>query len=139
LIFIDRQTDYALRGLIYLAGCKKSGWLSTSTLSRQLKVSRVFLARIFQRLASGGLLETQRGAGGGIRLKNKKLSLGHLLKVIEPDLVLNRCLGRGFNCFRKKYCRLHKLLGKLQKELFGKLAQVKLEQLVDRNSLGSRV
>ncbi|MBI5399939.1 Rrf2 family transcriptional regulator [Candidatus Saganbacteria bacterium] len=126
---INRKIDYAFRCLVYLAEQPAGTWITTAELSRELKVSRLFLAKIFQVLAKHEILEAVKGKGGGIRLKNKNISLARIINLLEPEFGLNKCLIGNFKCFRKDSCSTHKFLTKLQNELWGKLERMTLKKL----------
>ncbi len=126
---INRKTDYALRCLLYLAQRPEGVWVPTAEISRKMKVSPVFLAKIFQLLARRKVIESRKGKNGGVLLIKKGASVGELLRLLEPHFAFNKCLTGGFRCFRQKECRLHTLLNNMQKEFFARLNQVKLAAL----------
>lgn len=57
-------TDYGLRMLMRLASAPDQAQ-STADLAEEFKLSRNHLAKIMQRLARGGIVETRRGVNGG--------------------------------------------------------------------------
>jgi len=126
---INRKTDYALRCLFYLAQQPAEAWVPTAEISKKMKVSPVFLAKIFQLLAARRVIESQKGKRGGVRLLKRGTSLGELLRLLEPQFALNKCLTGGFRCFRQKHCQLHTLLYGMQKEFFARLDRVKLAEI----------
>ncbi|MCU0641223.1 MAG: Rrf2 family transcriptional regulator [Candidatus Margulisbacteria bacterium] len=126
---ISREVDYALRALVELAKKPEREWTATAQLSRELRVSRVYLAKIFQRLARKGLLETAKGKQGGVRLKSRNTSLTAVLKALEPHFSLNKCLNQRFRCFRQASCPIHAVLAQVQQELFAKLNRYTLKRL----------
>ena len=126
---INRKTDYALRCLLYLAQQPAGVWVPTAQVSERMRVSPLFLAKIFQLLAARGVIESQRGKSGGVRLLKRGASLGELLRLLEPRFAFNKCLSGGFRCFRQKECQLHTLLSSLQGEFFARLNQVTLAEV----------
>lgn len=111
---ISRRLDYALRCLVYLANQPADRWIPTVEIGRQQKVSPIFMAKIFQPLVRAGVLESRKGKDGGVRLKNRKVSLAEIIMIIEPRFHLNRCLEKGHHCFLKGSCPISLLLGKLE-------------------------
>lgn len=132
---ISREVDYALRCLVELAKKPKGEWVSTAELSRELRVSRVYLAKIFQKLVKKGLLETIKGKGGGVRLTNRNTSLTEVLNALEPHFSLNKCLNERFRCFRQESCPIHSVLEQAQQELFAKLSRYTLKRLAKGGDL----
>jgi Rrf2 family nitric oxide-sensitive transcriptional repressor len=128
---ISRKTDYALRALTYLVN-NQNGRVSAAQMSGKIKVSKVFLAKIFQTLAERGFVETQRGKGGGVKLKNDKAKLSEIIFAFEPQFALNRCLMKGHTCFLEKECKLHDVFAGLQNEMFEKLGRLSISDLKER-------
>jgi DNA-binding IscR family transcriptional regulator len=63
---INRRTDYGLRCLLYLAQQSAERWVPTAEVSKRMRVSPVFLAKIFQPLAEAGVAAWQeRGHTSG--------------------------------------------------------------------------
>jgi Rrf2 family nitric oxide-sensitive transcriptional repressor len=129
---ISRRTDYALRCLTYLVRQEQGRLVSTTELSRQLRVSRVFLAKIFQILIKAGILASEKGKGGGVKLKKKHLSLAEIILLLEPSFCLNKCLNGKYRCVFGRACPLHKILKDLQKRLISDLKKIFLEEIVVR-------
>lgn len=65
-MLITRASEYALLSLIVLADADKP--LDADTLSRELDISKSFLAKILQSMARSGILNSYKGAGGGFAL-----------------------------------------------------------------------
>jgi Rrf2 family iron-sulfur cluster assembly transcriptional regulator len=65
-MLITRASEYALLSLIVLAKADKP--LDADTLSRELDISKSFLAKILQSMARAGILNSYKGANGGFAL-----------------------------------------------------------------------
>ena len=128
---ISRRTDYALRALSYLAK-RKNEWTSASQLSGEIKVSKIFLAKIFQPLIQNGVLESQRGREGGVRVVKKDAKLSEIILMFEPDFALNKCLAGNYHCSLQEDCSLHGIFGSLQAELMKKLSGITLRTAANR-------
>ena len=107
---ISRRTDYALRCLVELVAYPAGEYVATAALAKKLKVSKIFLAKIFQQLTGAKIIESEKWKGGGVRLKSADISLARLLVVLEPEFCLNKCLNRKFKCFRRRICPIHHYL-----------------------------
>ena len=123
---INRRTDYGLRCLLYLAQQPADRWVPTAEVSKKMRVSPVFLAKIFQKLAEEVVIEGQRGKKGGVRLVKRDASLAELLRLLEPKFAFNKCLSGGYRCFRQSDCQLHTLLYKMQQDFFARLGDLTL-------------
>ncbi len=60
---ITRQTDYAIRALIHLAGLPPNSRVSTSTISEAEKIPLPFLTKVISHLVKAGLVINEPGHG----------------------------------------------------------------------------
>jgi Rrf2 family protein len=65
---ITRQADYALRAVIYLSRLGADERAATSQIAQEQRIPPSFLAKIVSQLSVAGLLQTSRGARGGVSL-----------------------------------------------------------------------
>lgn len=101
-------TDYGLRMLMRMAGAPGRAF-STAALADELGLSRNHLAKIMQRLAQAGLVETRRGGGGGAMLARpaETIRLGAVIRLLEEGQPLVDCFGsHGGSCSLDGRCRL---------------------------------
>ncbi|GAB5373599.1 MAG: nitric oxide-sensing transcriptional repressor NsrR [Acuticoccus sp.] len=101
-------TDYGLRMLMRMASDPERAF-STAELAEEFRVSRNHLAKIMQRLARGGLVETRRGGGGGAVLATEAgaMRLGAIVRLLEDGQPLVECLAAdGGACTIDGSCRL---------------------------------
>jgi Rrf2 family nitric oxide-sensitive transcriptional repressor len=77
--------EYALRAMAYLAS-EPMGTGATQDVAEQTDVPSAYMAKVFQHLRRGGLVQTQRGVGGGIKLAKSpdKISLLEIVEAVEP-------------------------------------------------------
>ncbi|WP_085852690.1 Rrf2 family transcriptional regulator [Palleronia marisminoris] len=100
-------TDFGLRALMRMAGTPERAF-STAELASEFGISRNHLAKIMQRLARSGIVETRRGGGGGARLARPPdaIRLGEVVRVLEQGHVLVDCFASGGDCTIAGCCRL---------------------------------
>lgn len=101
-------TDYGLRMLMRMASAPDRAF-STADLAEEFKLSRDHLAKIMQRLARGGIVDTRRGAKGGATLRHKpaEIRLGDVVRLLEEGQSLVECFApEGGNCSVAGCCRL---------------------------------
>lgn len=106
----NKETEYALRGLIYIKLQNlKSRRPGTAEVSREIGAPPFFTAKILQRLVRFGFLESLKGKGGGFYFDPEKpdLPLRTLISAIEGDRSFSGC-GIGLkNCNENNPCPLH--------------------------------
>ena len=101
-------TDYGFRMLMRMASAPGRAF-STAELAEEFGLSRNHLAKIMQRLAQAGIVETRRGSGGGALLARpaEEIRLGALIRMLEEDQPLVECLSSdGGECTLDGRCRL---------------------------------
>jgi len=101
-------TDYGLRMLMRMAATPDRAF-STADFAAEFGLSRNHLAKIVQRLARAGLIETRRGGGGGATLARPaaEIRLGAVVRLLEEGQPLVECLGAdGGACTLDGRCRL---------------------------------
>lgn len=97
---------YALRAMGDLA--THEGWVSLGDVARRQRVSRKYLEQVISLMSRAGLVESQRGKGGGYRLvrKPEEYTLGEILRAAEGSLAPVSCLdcASGELCPRIESC-----------------------------------
>jgi Rrf2 family nitric oxide-sensitive transcriptional repressor len=81
-----------LRLALYLA-CHPDRVVSVDEVSRAYGISRHHLVKVVQTLTDLGVVESQRGRGGGMRLamRPSQINVGWLIRQTEPHLNLVEC------------------------------------------------
>ena len=132
---LTRRGEYALRSMVELAGLAGGDTLAHShDVAANQEIPPKFLPQIINELSRAGLVETVRGAAGGIRLGRPadQISVADVLQAVEGALALNRCLMRDEPCERKAACPLACVWTKAQDALMAVLAGTTLAELVDQ-------
>jgi len=130
---ITRDTDYALRALVFIARRKKR-IISASEMVRVLEIPRPFLRKILQTLNKESILKSYKGKGGGFKLAlaPEKIFLLDLIKVFQGPLKMNECLFKKAPCPDVKSCGLKKKVEIIQKHAIKQLKNVSLASLMER-------
>lgn len=111
-----------------MAGRKDDLLISTSMISKKLKIPRVFLAKIVQKMAVEGIIQSRKGKSGGIRIINPKTKLLDIIEIFEPSFHFIKCLDKKYNCFLKTSCNVRKILNGLETDFKNKLRDISLEE-----------
>ncbi|MCB1380152.1 MAG: Rrf2 family transcriptional regulator [Alphaproteobacteria bacterium] len=124
-------TDYGLRMLMRMASAPDRAF-STADLALEFKLSRNHLAKIMQRLAQGGVVETRRGVNGGAVLRSKpsEIRLGDVVRLLEQGQALVECFGpNGGDCTIEGCCRLKSRLWRAEARFIEALNQSTLADI----------
>ncbi|MBI5221251.1 MAG: Rrf2 family transcriptional regulator [Candidatus Magasanikbacteria bacterium] len=121
---IRRETDYAIRLLKALDKSKGDLVLSLNEVSKDTKISFLFLQKIARKLRLAGIIEALQGVEGGYRLKidSEKISLKKIIEVTEGKCCI-------FDCSDEQNSPPQKNLKKINKKIIKILEQTKLSQI----------
>jgi Rrf2 family protein len=107
----NKETEYALRGLVYIQiqnlGGRKPG---VAEIAREIGAPPFFTAKILQRMARQGFVNSLKGKGGGFYFDAEKpdLPIKDLILATEGSNILSGC-GFGLrHCDSNNPCPLHK-------------------------------
>ncbi|HUS85153.1 MAG TPA: Rrf2 family transcriptional regulator [Anaerolineales bacterium] len=91
---ITRQADYAVRAVLYLSGLNNGRRAPTSEIAKKQHIPPSFLAKIVSQLSVAGVVQTSRGARGGVSLAraSDKISLLEVVEAIDGPILLNECV-----------------------------------------------
>ncbi len=97
---ITRQADYAVRAVLYLSSLNNGRRAPTSRIAREQHIPPSFLAKIISQLSVAGVVQTSRGARGGVSLARPALdiSLLEVIEAIDGPITLNECVHNSAAC-----------------------------------------
>jgi Rrf2 family protein len=103
---ITRQADYAVRAVYYLTTLGDKQRAATSQIAEKQHIPPSFLAKIISQLSVAGLLNTSRGARGGVALAKapKEITLLDVVEAIDGPILLNECVGNDGVCTFSEDC-----------------------------------
>lgn len=92
MLRLTRKADLAVLLLAHLVG-RAGGSCSARDLAGELSMPLPTASQILKRLASAGLLLSERGVHGGYRLAREpdSISLGDIVRAIEKPIALTNC------------------------------------------------
>jgi Rrf2 family protein len=130
---LRRNTDYALRLMIDLAGQPGDAAVSTRVLAEGQEVSYQLACKLMQQLHDAKLVQSDMGPKGGFRLGRPagRISLLDVIEVVQGPLRINRCLMSDAACPRQKKCPVRKKIGALQSRMDEYLGSVTLAELAN--------
>jgi Rrf2 family protein len=120
---ITRQADYALRAVIYLSRLGPDERAATSQIATDQRIPPSFLAKIVSQLSVVGLLQTSRGARGGVSLARspEAISILEVVEAIDGPILLNECVGCGGVCTFGDTCPMKPIWAEAQADLINRL------------------
>ena len=135
---ITRQADYAMRAVLYLSELGSDRRAATSQIAQEKQIPPSFLAKIVSQLSVAGLLQTSRGARGGVSLARspEDISLLEVVEAIDGPIQLNECVADGGVCVFGDSCTLRPVFCDAQAELVARLEGTSFGELAQPNGNG---
>jgi Rrf2 family nitric oxide-sensitive transcriptional repressor len=130
---LTKHTDYSLRVLVYL-GVRPGRIATIEEVADSYSISRNHLMKVVHRLATHGVIETQRGRNGGFQLARdpSAIGLGAIVRLTEPDFAVVECMEeQGPGCTIDESCALRGVLNDATKAWFAVLDRYTLADLIE--------
>ena len=128
---LSKSSELAIHGLYQLASSRPRQLL-VSEMAGSQHVSTSYLAKVFQKLARKGLVNSTRGKRGGFTLARKPedITVADVVKAVEAEEPLFDCLSETRNCKARPSCLLRQRFCEAENELFSNLSQTSLADLL---------
>lgn len=132
---LTQYSGLGLRVLIYV-GLQRERLSTIAEIADAYDISKNHLMKVVQQLAAEGFLHSRRGRNGGIRLAGapEDLTIGGVVRRLEPNLAVAACMRAGQDCPLMPVCRLRGKLQEASNAFLGVLDEVTLaDVLADGN------
>ena len=132
---ITRQADYAVRAVLYLSQLGSDQRAATSQIAQEQAIPPSFLAKIVSQLSVAGLLQTSRGARGGVSLAKPpdEISFLEVVEAIDGPILINECVSEGSPCTFSEHCELRPIFCEAQAELITRLDNTNFGNVLKSN------
>jgi Rrf2 family protein len=131
MIRINRQTDYAIRLILYLAQQEEGARVSTAEVRREMQIPPALAQRIVADLARGGFILTYPGRDGGLVLARpaEEINLRQIVEHFEGKFFISDCLVDKGNCPFDNKCPVRFRWTRLQSHIVLELEQITFREL----------
>jgi Rrf2 family protein len=135
---VSTKSEYGLRALIYLAGCREDKAIPAREIAEQWKVPIKYLEQILKTLKEAGIIEAQVGVAGGYRLTRPAslITAGEVIRILDGRLAPMGCVSTYDYepCEFEPACGLKMLWARTRAAMLGVLDQTTIADLaVPRN------
>ncbi len=129
---LSKRADYGMRVIMDLATLAQGERTSSRDLARRQFIPLPFLTKIISQLSTAKLIETQRGANGGIWLARpaNQISMKEVFEALEGPILLNRCLIHPQKCPMQLNCAVHDVWGDIQTHIITVLGETTFDDLL---------
>ena len=137
MLKLTKRTEYGLIALMHLAD-REGEVLSVRSIGEHYSMPQRLLAQTLQDLSHVGLVQSQRGAGGGYSLAQPAdaITLGAVVRALEGEPGLTTCheldaMGRSNVCEIEPMCPTRSPLDRLRHGIWALLQSTTLQSLAD--------
>lgn len=130
---ITRSADYAVRAMVDIADKTSAEEVRARThmVAQRQDIPPALLAKLVPLLVRAGLLDSQRGARGGLSLArpSSEISMLEIVEAIEGPIAVNRCTATPVQCDKVDHCAIHPVWQQAQDYLVHLLKTTSLADL----------
>ncbi len=128
---ISKKAEYAINILAELARRESEELLSSRNIAGTHEIPVTLVAQLVSQLQKNGLIESSRGAKGGIRLAQapERISLKQVVELFDGNIGISRCLKSDEYCNKSGYCPLHQIWKRAQGKMLQELEQTSVLDL----------
>jgi len=134
---LSRSCVHAIRAVVVLASLPPGDYCGTSAIADSTGAPRNYLGKLLLQLSRRGIVESQKGLGGGFRLAKSpdKISLHNVVESIEDVTRWTDCAFGGKVCSDESPCPLHDRWGAVRNAYMSLLMNTSVAQLVVTDAL----
>lgn len=131
-----KETEYALRGLIYIQIQNLEGHRpGIIEIAEEIDAPKYYIAKILQRLVRDGIVNSQKGKGGGFFFDPEKqeVPLKAVIQTIEGDKIFSGC-GLGLrHCSNANPCPLHEQYKAIRESIDKLISEETIQSVANKN------
>ncbi len=133
---LTKGVEYGIEGILYLARQGEDESALIREISKATAIPETFLSKIFQRLATKGLLRSRRGFRGGFRLARpaRRITLREIIEALQGPIEFHRCLDHLRQRGRRQRCYVNQVFDKVQNRVSAILEQTTIEDILQATS-----
>jgi Rrf2 family protein len=128
---LTKKADYALMAMKHLAEHRADGSHSAKDVAEAFGIPPEALAKILQRLAKAGLLQSQHGIRGGYTLARAAhtISAFEVIEAIDGPLFITSCVTVRGECDQTDRCNIREPLRKVNESIEAVLKRIKISHM----------
>lgn len=134
---ISQTAEYALRAVVYLAEHSGAGQ-TTEQIARATRIPGSYLSKVLQQLGKSGVVQSQRGLGGGFSLRKTAgaLTVLEVVNSVDPVERIREC-PLGLDAHAMKLCALHARLDEATAMVEQAFARTTIAELLTDSKSGT--
>jgi Rrf2 family protein len=131
MLKLTKKADYGLIALKHLAVNARGGSASTKDIAEMYGIPSPLLAKILQKLARSGFLQSEQGTHGGYRLARspKEITTLEVVRAIDGPIILTACFTEHGECSHSDKCTVREPLRKVHEGILRLLNSITISDL----------
>jgi len=141
-MILSRACEQAIRTILFVAAHAGERPIGVPMMARELGVSSTALSKVVQTLTRHGLLASQKGPGGGVRLARpaNKITVLEIVHLIDGRELGHACILGLPGCSEgDSHCPLHDRWKRIRERMLTMLVSPSIAQLAERLKNDSHV
>ena len=131
MLRFTKRTDYGFMAIHYIAFHQADGAVSAKRIAEAFNIPHELLAKILQRLAKNGFIESYNGPKGGYVLSRvpEEITVGQVIRALEGPINIVSCF-QDLDCAQFAKCNLRRPVHKIQVSISYLLDTMTLAELM---------
>lgn len=123
--------EYAIRAILFLARQPKEKLIMSSDIAKNEDIPAHYLAKILQRMAKYGYVDSYKGRGGGFKITElaKKSSILEIVERVEGPVINLKCVTGLKECSDEAPCPLHEEWAELRNRIYNLISSRLVEEV----------
>ena len=136
MLKLTKKADYGLMAMKHLAEHAEKGSCSAKDVADAYGIPQEALAKILQRLARAGLLNSQHGTNGGYTLARdaNRISAFEVIRAIDGPLFITSCITVRGECDQTDRCTIREPLRRVNQSIEDVLRRITISEMKEEPS-----
>lgn len=125
--------EYAIRAILFLARQSEDALVMSSDVAKKEDIPSHYLAKILQRMAKYGYVDSYKGRGGGFKITKLALdsSILEIVERIEGPVITLKCVTGLKECSDEHPCPLHDEWSELRDRIHNLISSRTVREVAD--------
>ena len=126
--------EYAIRAILFLARPPQEVLTMSSDIADSEEIPAHYLAKILQRMAKYGYVDSFKGRGGGFKITElaKKSSILEIVERVEGPVINLKCVTGLKECSDENPCPLHEEWSELRNRIYNLISSKSVKEVADK-------
>ncbi|GBD89603.1 HTH-type transcriptional regulator IscR [bacterium BMS3Abin04] len=126
--------EYAIRAILFLARQPKGTLIMSSEIAEKEEIPSHYLAKILQRMAKYGYVDSYKGRGGGFKITKlaNQSSILEIVERVEGPVINLKCVTGLKECSDEFPCPLHEEWSELRDRIYNLISSRSVQEVAEK-------